>query len=151
MLSPRIRTHLCQIWRLFEQPKGQERQFLERWKMYFIVFLYFMYINRSICKHVQDVKFLWWNLWLGGLPTHNANTNTNDNTWQTNGYIGLFGIYAREAKESRNKGEDTGKIELRVLSSVNRFWPKETFFSLMNQVYITWKFNRIFCRPFHNF
>ena len=32
-----------------------------------------------MCMYVQDMKFLWSNLWLGGLATNN-DANTNDNT-----------------------------------------------------------------------
>ena len=39
-----------------------------------------------MCMHVQDMKFLWSNLWLGGLSTDDTNddnANNNDNTNDT--------------------------------------------------------------------
>ena len=40
-----------------------------------------------MCIHVQDIKFLWSNLWTGGLSTDddddNANDDANDDTWWT--------------------------------------------------------------------
>ena len=31
-----------------------------------------------MCIYVQDMKFLWSNLWVGGLSTDNTNDNNND-------------------------------------------------------------------------
>ena len=38
-----------------------------------------------MCIYVQDIKFLWWNLWTGGLSTDDdANDNANDDDKDAN-------------------------------------------------------------------
>ena len=91
VLSPSTNAHLCdRLWRLYDQPCYQEKKLKEKRKIATIIF--HVHVLGNLCTYVQDKKFLWSNLLLGGLLPYNTSGTIRD-------YMGSFAFMPSKPKK----------------------------------------------------